>query len=594
MHRSMLSYELPTAVLVVLIPTLYLLYRIWRTDKKEEGIAFSVAIPEPALPHWKGVRIGKRSVQDEGDRLNIQCYCPATGQFLGKVHADTCSDMDSKIAAAKAAQVEYAASSTWSERRRVLNTIAKHLVEHQEEITRVMCRDTGKTMLDANLGEILVTLERIKWTVRYGEEILSPSKRPGPSNILLAYKNAEIRYQPLGVVGAFISWNYPLHNAMGPIVNALFTGNAIVVKCSENVVWSSQFVVQVAREALRVNGLSEDLVQLVCCWPSDADYLTSHTGLDHITFIGSKPVAHRVLRSAAKQITPVVVELGGKDPFIVVDDTKNLEQIASLIMRGTFQGAGQNCIAIERVIAMPKAYDQLVEILEKRVPQLRLGSSIDQQEEIDMGACISDNRFEYLTSLVQDAVDHGARLVTGGSQYIHPKYSHGHYFQPTMVVDVTRDMRIAQEEVFGPILVMLKANSVDECVEIANGTEYGLGASVFGSDYKVIDSICNRLQCGMVAINDFATYFLCQLPFGGAKASGYGKFQGAEGLRGLCIEKSVCYDKFPFIKTVIPSVADYPIPNSAKAWDFVKGVNEVGYAWGGWNKLKGLRRLAGI
>lgn len=585
-------YEIPTALLVILIPTAYLTYRIWRSDKKKQGIAINVPIPEPALPHWKGVRISERSVYDSNDPHHIQCYCPATGQFLGKVKADGPVEIDAKIAAARAAQQPFA-NTNFSQRRKVLKTISKHLIEHQEEIARVMCRDTGKTMFDANIGEIFVTLEKINWINKNGEDILVPSKRPGPSNILLSYKNAEVRYQPLGVVAALVSWNYPLHNAMGPIVSALFTGNAIVVKCSENVAWSSQFVVQIAREALRVNGMSEDLVQLVSCWSNDADYLTSHPGISHITFIGSKPVAHKVLASASKQITPVVAELGGKDPFIVLDDTKDLEGVASVIMRGTFQGAGQNCVGIERVIATPVAYEKLVEILEKRVPQLRLGSSIDQQEDIDMGACISDCRFDYLTKLIDDAVQQGARLLAGGSQYIHPKYPQGHFFKPTLLVDANPEMEIAQKEVFAPILLMFKAANVQECIQLANGTEYGLGASVFGSDFKTLNYITNQLQCGMVAINDFATYHLCQLPFGGTKASGFGRFGGAEGLRGLCLEKSVCSDKFAFIKTTIPAALDYPIPDCRKAWDMVKAINELGYAWG-WARVRGLRKLAGL
>ncbi|ANB11537.1 Msc7p [Sugiyamaella lignohabitans] len=586
--------EISAALLLVLIPTVYLLSRrVLDSKRKEKGKSFHLPTPEEALPHWKGKRISPVSVFDSTDPANIQCYCPATGQSLGKFPAHTRDDMNVIIDKAHKAQKNWK-SSTFSQRRTVLNTISKYINDHQEQVARIACRDTGKTMLDASLGEILVTLEKLNWIVAHGEQSLAVSKRPGPTNILMSYKGAEIRYEPLGVVAAMVSWNYPLHNLMGPIAAALFTGNAIVVKCSESVVWSSLHFLEIAKEALRINGFDEDLVQLIACWPQDADFLTSHPGLNHITFIGSRPVAHQVATAAAVSLTPVVCELGGKDPLIVLDDVtdRTLEGIASIILRGTFQSSGQNCIGVERVIALPNSYNKLIPILEKTISQIRLGSSIDQQEVIDMGATINGTRFDMLESLVQRAVAQGAKLVHGGSRYSHPKYPQGHYFTPTFLIDVTQDMDIAQEEVFGPILLLFKADNLDHAVDLANSTEYGLGASVFGSSKQTLSDIADRLECGNVALNDFATYALCQLPFGGIKGSGYGKFGGTEGLRGLCVEKSICYDRFPLVKTTIPRPLDYPIPDATKAWEMVKAINQVGYGQGIWGRLRALQRLA--
>jgi acyl-CoA reductase-like NAD-dependent aldehyde dehydrogenase len=583
-----------TAIVVALLSTAYFAFLKFRHAKApEDGLVFHLPIPEEALPHWKGKRISPTVVFDPMDPKNIQCYCPATGQSLGKFAAATREDMDVMIHEALEAQKEWCKTS-FRQRRKVLNTILRYLTDHQEEVARIACRDTGKTMLDASLGEILVTLEKIQWIVNHGENALSVSKRPGPTNILMSYKGAEVRYEPLGLVAAMVSWNYPLHNLMGPVVAALFSGNAIVVKCSESVVWSSRHFVEIAKQAMRINGFNDDTIQLVCCWPRDADYLTSHPGIDHITFIGSKPVAHLVAAAAARTLTPVVCELGGKDPLIVLDDVKSIDDVASIIMRGTFQSSGQNCIGVERVIALPHVYDTLIPILEKAVKSLRLGSSIDQQEDIDMGATINGARFDALEGLVADAVAEGATLVHGGTRYSHPKYPQGHYFMPTLLVGVTPDMTIAQQEVFGPILLLFKAASVDEAVEVANGTEFGLGASVFGGSYSTLSDIAGRLRCGNVAINDFATYALCQLPFGGIKGSGYGKFGGAEGLRAISVEKSVCYDRMSFISTKIPRPLDYPIPDGKKAWEMVKAINMVGYGQGVWERFKALQRLARV
>lgn len=761
---------LPTTVTAV-VGALVFYYWFWirqrNTAKIEHGKPFHLPIPEEALPHWKGKRLTPLSLVSPSDhsKTNIQCYCPATGQYLGVVKAHTREDINNFVELASEAQLTWK-KTTFSQRRRVLGSMTKYLIENQTEVARVACRDSGKTMVDAALGEIMVTLEKIKWITQNGEAALAPSKRPRSSNPLLMYKAAKVVYEPRGVVAALVSWNYPLHNLLGPVVASIFSGNGIVVKCSEQVAWSSQFFVQIAKKALSANGFSPNLVQLVCCWGPDANYVTAHPKISHVTFIGSGPVAQQVIlassgmdsdvisaaiaasssssntngthhtassstsssghqevphhqhtdstpnsikdketedevleivneklpfglgtpfdarqartsvssqmsaasyksfprensladlaslaRSASmsennNNITPsigsntpttaapasssssnnnedpqpnltslassllssynqkpqhprtrfphLVLELGGKDPAIVLDDVKDdrLKEIASVLMRGTFQNAGQNCIGIERVIALPQSYTRLEPILEIAVKSLRVGSAIDQQDGVDMGATISDNRFGHLEKLITSAVEQGATLVCGGARYVHTKYPQAHYFAPTLLTNVTRDMDIAQQEVFAPILLLMKAESVQDAVDIANSTEYGLGASVFGSSQKTMWAIADQLECGSVAINDFATYALCQLPFGGAKGSGYGKFGGKEGLRGLCLEKSICYDRLPMIKTVIPAKLDYPIPDVVGAWEMVKSINEVGYGSSLWGRIKALTRLA--
>ncbi|CDK24985.1 unnamed protein product [Kuraishia capsulata CBS 1993] len=262
-------------------------------------------------------------------------------------------------------------------------------------------------------------------------------------------------------------------------------------------------------------------------------------------------------------------------------------------MRGTFQSSGQNCIGIERVIAEPRSYAKLVDILEDRVKALRLGSGIDQLEEIDVGALISAGpKFDYLEETIAQAVKEGARLLVGGKRYAHPNYPQGHYFSPTLLVDVTPEMTIAKEEVFGPVLTLMKAENTDDAIAIANSTDYGLGASVFTGSFAAGNRITNQLKAGNVAINDFATFYVCQLPFGGVKSSGYGKFGGEEGLQGLCVAKSVCYDKLSFIQTRIPAPLDYPIKNGKKAWKFVSSLNRSGYDNSLWQRVKSILTLA--
>ena len=413
------------------------------------------------------------------------------------------------------------------------------------------------------------------------------------------YKSNRVQYEPLGVVAAAVSWNYPFHNLIGPMISSLFTGNAIVVKNSENTAWCSAYFTAIVRGALTARGHSPNLVNAITCWPNIANHLTSHPGISHLTFIGSRPVAHAVCASAAKSLTPVVVELGGKDAALILDDPNGkvtskseMDRIASILMRGTFQSAGQNCIGIERIVACPSSYDRLVALLTPKIKALKIGNALTE-EGIDVGAMVSAATFSKLETLIAEAVAQGATLVHGGKQYTHPAFPAGHYFAPTLLTDVTPSMRIASEELFAPVCVLMRASSIAHAVEIANSTPYALGCSVFGPASCGLDAVARKVEAGMVAINDFAAFYAVQLPFGGVKGSGYGRFAGAEGLRGLCNAKSVCVDRWPWaIRTAIPGPLDYPMRSGA--WETGKGVVEVGYGVGIGQRVRGLRRIVGL
>lgn len=451
-------------------------------------------------------------------------------------------------------------------------------------------------MIDAALGEILTTVEKLQWTIKHGEKALRPSKRP--TNFLMMYKSNTVEYEPLGVVTALVSWNYPFHNLMGPIISSIFAGNGIIVKASENTAWSSYYFTTIARGALTVHGYDQALIQSIVTWPQTASHLTSHPSISHITFIGSRPVAHKVATSAAKALIPVIAELGGKDAAIVLDSAlKDLNRITETLLRGTFQSAGQNCIGIERIIACPKIYDILVSKLEPRIKALRVGSGLDAvpgdaKTAVDVGAMISGASFDRLESLIADAVSSGARLLVGGKRYHHPIHKSAHYFQPTLLVDVTPSMLISNEECFAPICVLMRATSTENAVQIANTPNFGLGASVFGKPSYELEAVIRNLKTGMVAVNDFGVTYAVQLPFGGVRGSGYGQFAGEEGLRGLCVGKSVTRDRWDWagLRTSIPAPVRYPIADLDKGWGFVRGVIELGYG-GFWDSIGGLVRL---
>ncbi|KAH7890007.1 Aldehyde/histidinol dehydrogenase [Phlebopus sp. FC_14] len=560
---------------------------------RNSAVPFKHHVPEAADPRWKSMRITNANLKShltDPDLLPhmpmsgveyITCYDPANSLHIATVLADDARQIHAKIQQAKTAQASWA-QTTFAQRRRVMRSLLKWLVENQDECAKVASRDTGKTLIDAVLGEILTTCSKLEWLINHGERALRTETRY--SNLMMTYKKSQVIYEPKGVVAAIVSWNYPLHNAWSPIIAGIFAGNAVVLKCSEHVVWSTGWFIGAIHQALQACGHDEDIVQMVCCWPERAEALTKSPLIKHITFIGSEEVGRKVAMAATEHLTPITLELGGKDPAVILPDT-DLHRWASVWMRGVFQNAGQNCIGIERLIVHTEQFDALFEILTERVQKLRVGSVLAPSREgyinaVDCGSMISNDRFEVLENLVFQAHDAGAQTI-GGKRYLHDT-SHGNaYFSPTVVADVDSKSRIAQMELFAPIALLIRYDDIDEAIRIANGTRYGLGASVFGPHQDLCLEVAQELECGMVSINDFGVFYgpSQDLPFGGTKASGYGRFGGPEGLRALTNPKAVVMDRWPsFIQTAIPKVLDYPIRSLTRSWDFVSGLVILLYA----------------
>ena len=210
-----------------------------------------------------------------------------------------------------------------------------------------------------------------------------------------------------------------------------------------------------------------------------------------------------------------------------------------------------------------------------------------------MGASISTASFDKLEELIEEAVAQGARLLAGGKRYNHPEFPKGHYFAPTLIVDVTDKMRIAHTELFAPVFLMMRASSVSECISLANSTPYALGASVYGSRKSDLERVVREVHAGMVAVNDFAVTYMVQLPFGGVKGSGYGRFAGKEGLRGICNQKAITRDRWPGVKTSIPPPMDLPLKDGGRAWAMAKGVVLVGYG-NLQGKITGIKGMLGF
>ncbi|EDQ87590.1 uncharacterized protein MONBRDRAFT_33244 [Monosiga brevicollis MX1] len=546
-----------------------------------------IPLPVEASEDWKPTQFLKDAAPQDPLNANvIRTYDKFTHAVLGSGAVPVCSPADVREAVAKArvAQRQWA-QTNFEERREVLRYMQDYITAHQREICVIASRDTGKTLVDGAFGEVLVTCEKISWTLQHGEQALRTEYRK--TGMIMSHKTARVEYIPLGVMGAIIPWNYPFHNLFGQIISAIFAGNAIVVKASEYATWSSLAYLRIVHTILDHFGIDRNLVQIVTGFgPTGAALVES--GVDKLVFIGSPGVGKLVMKAASNNLTPVVLELGGKDAAIICEDC-DFDQAVNLALRGTFQNCGQNCIGLERLIVHEGVYDKMVATLAPKVQALVQGCPADG--DVDCGAMtMGVASAQKIEELVQRAVAQGARCLAGGMMHQGQQGVAG-YMTPTLLVDVTPDMDIAQHEVFGPVMTVMKARDDADAVRIANSVEYGLGSSVFSRNYARAERIANQLTTGMCNINDFGVNYLCQaLPFGGVNISGFDRFAGVEGLRGCCLMRSITSDRFPGVRTNIPPPLQYPV--KAAGFAFCESLVNLFYADSLWTKVKAAFNLA--
>lgn len=507
----------------------------------------------------------------------IRCVDPATGEPLGTVAITSPAEVRAAVGRAREAQKAWRRTS-FAQRRRVLGRLLDRILDTDRRLVDLVTRSSGKTRENALMGEIWTVCEKLRWTIAQGEKHLSPE---AVSAGMLAHKKARLEFHPLGVVGAIVPWNYPLQNILSPAITALMAGNGYVVKPSEWVAWSAGPFVDLIKDALREEGHDPELVQLV-----QGDGRTGKAliegGIDTVVFIGSVENGRRVLTAAAEQLIPVVLELGGKDPFIVCDDA-NVEAAVFGAITGAFINNGQNCVASERILLHRSIAGEFERRAAEVVGALRQGPPSDAGQ-IDVGSMTTPLQLEVVERLVKKAVQEGARVVVGGKR----GDKKGAFYAPTILADVRPDMEIMREEVFGPVLLLCTVDDDEQAIAIANGTAYGLGSTVFSEDRARARRIAERLEAGMTGINDFGgmTYMAQDLTFGGVKKSGFGRMNGREGLRAMCNTKSVLDDRLPF------SFASKVYPVTPRDFGVTQGTLDLIYGRGVRRRLRGLARIA--
>ena len=448
----------------------------------------------------------------------IEVENPATGEVIRSLPVTTAEEVAAMVERARAAQPAWEALG-YDGRGRVLRRMRKWLVDNRDRVVATIVSETGKTYEDAMVAEVAYGAGALGFWARRAPKYLADEK-VRPSNPFIPGRRAVIRYAPVGVVGVLGPWNYPLNNTFGDAIPALAAGNAVVMKPSEVTPLTSLLLA----EGLRESGAPEGVLQVAIGAADTATALID--AVDFVMLTGSAATGRKVMARAAETLTPVALELGGKDPMIVLADA-NLERAANAATYYGLQNGGQTCISVERVYVEAPVYDRFVDLVSERVRALRQGAP-DGPGSVDIGAVTFPPQLDIVSRHVEQAREAGARITTGGHQRPGP----GRFYEPTVLADVDHSMAAMTEETFGPTLPLMRVADADEAVRMANDSVYGLGASVWTKDPARGRQIAARLQSGYACVNDVnVNYFAYELPMGGWKQSGLGVRHGAAGIR---------------------------------------------------------------
>jgi len=468
---------------------------------------------------------GQRVAAADGATFDV-CD-PSTGGPLATVAKAAKADVDRAVTAAQNALE----SKAWggappAERGRVMNRIAQALRDRAEDLAALESRDNGKPLRQSRT-DLQVAARYFEFFAGIADKIMGNTIPLGPG-----YLDYTVR-EPIGVSAQIIPWNYPIQIGARGVAPALAAGCTVVLKPAEDAPMTALKLGEIALEC----GLPPGVLNVVPgLGPEAGAALASHPGINQLTFTGSVEVGIAVARMAAGNVVPVVLELGGKSPNIVFADA-DMEATAQGVANAIFQNAGQTCSAGSRLLVERKAHDELVARLAERARSMRVGPGVSDP---DMGPIISRKQLESIEGYVAIGTSEGAEIAAGGARPSDPALGGGFYFQPTVLDKVSPDMRVAQEEIFGPVLAVIAFEDVEEAIAIANRTQYGLVAGVWTRDINKAMAIASRVKAGQVYINTYGAGGGVELPFGGYKKSGYGREKGLESLASYLQIKNVC------------------------------------------------------
>jgi aldehyde dehydrogenase (NAD+) len=460
--------------------------------------------------------INGEHVRASGDE-QIEALDPATGDSIGNIPRGTAGDIDQAVGAAREAFPQWRDTAP-EERGRILQRIASSIQEREEELTEIVCHDAGKTLTEARY-DVLGAARNFEYYAGVADKIEGTSIPQEGDSIDFTER------MPYGVSAQILPWNFPLPIAGRGIAPALAAGNTVVVKPAPTASLASVELASVYQEA----GIPDGVINVVTGGVEAGVALSSHEGVDTITFTGSVPTGQAVMESAAKTVTPVTLELGGKNPAIVFPDA-DISQAVSTIADGITRNSGQACSAPDRAIVHESIYDDFVQQTVAKCESYVVGPGI---EGSDVAAINNAEQYEKILNYIEVGIDEGATLETGGHALDRP----GYFIEPTVFSDVTGDMRVAQEEIFGPVLCVIPFSTREDALDIANDIEYGLTGGVFSHDINQALKTARGLEAATVYINEWSGGGV-GAPFGGIKKSGVGRENGLEGLNSYLYTKN--------------------------------------------------------
>ena len=476
--------------------------------------------------------VGGKSIRGNGKPAeSIEVTNPATGEVIGSVPALSVEDVAGVVARGRAAQPGWEALG-FDGRAKILRRAQKWMVDNGDRVARTIVSENGKAYEDAFVSEVGYAAGAFGFWAKKAPKYLADEKLRSSSPFVLGRKLA-LRYAPVGVVGVIGPWNYPLNNSFGDCIPALAAGNSCVLKPASLTPLTSLLMA----EGLRECGLPEDVFIVAPGSGAIGSELIDH--VDFIMFTGSTEVGKKVMERAAKTLTPVGLELGGKDPMIVLEDA-NMERAANAAVHYSMQNTGQTCISVERVYVEAPVYDQFVGLVESKMRDLRSGAP-EGPGSVDVGAITSPPQMDLIEGHVKDAVSKGAKVLVGGKR----GQGAGDFYEPTLLVDVDHTMECMTEETFGPTLPVMKVRDAEEAVRMANDSQYGLQASVWTRDVAKGERLARMIEAGVATVNDAQlNYAALELPMGGWKASGLGSRHGTDGIRKYTKKQAIMVNRF--------------------------------------------------
>lgn len=466
---------------------------------------------------------------------------PSTGEVFANVSSGTSADMRCAITAARTAFD----AGPWPrlsvrERGQYLIKIAELIRANAKELAQLECRDVGKTIKHTTFIDVPTVAETFEYFGKIDEKVFTRQ------NAIAAPVHSLVTHEPVGVVGGIIPWNYPLIMFGWKVAPALIAGNTVVFKPS------SQASVSILRLAqiIQASALPTGVLNVISAKDHTVvtEMITS-PDVDLISFTGGTETGRQVMNAASATVKKVGLELGGKSPNIVFADCDPTAALGGTLS-AIFMNQGQMCTAGSRLLLEESIYDEFLAKLAARAKTLKIGNADESQTEF--GPLISQRHRDNVLQYIQKGIDEGARLVCGGKIPDDTMLQNGYYLEPTILADVDNSMTVAQEEIFGPVLCVIKFSGVEEAIKIANDSIYGLASCVWTKDAKKADQVARQLKCGTVWINTYGGFYN-EAPFGGYKQSGIGRELGSEGLLEYTQSKHICRDQTPGGKPLVSS-----------------------------------------